>query len=585
MPPTKDEILANLRAKAANREVATFNFATMPEGISVEDIALELQKLTGRNVYPALKTRADKKEVVTFPFNKEPVQPSTAPVQALPGTQAQLGTPDNSVVTSNAAPLQGGASPFTMPTQGQQEPEQPAPSIGARFKAGFMGKEVPQPKGFDVGDVAQFAGENIMPAGGAALGALSTAPTWLPTGMSSAMAGGMAGAAAGRAAQNAIAEPMKTQTDRKSALGLLADPVLASLEYGLGEGLVNKLSGKAFLGKGLKKLAPHGRGPTGKFLPPERRELTKAEDVAASWLEKGPGIDPQNAEAVVRDPEILWRAGPLKDVRAEYGKWMKGLRGRVERSKAFFGEETPTFARIKKVLPAIEESAQMNHAHGSKLYLESLLTAREQIAMQMEKGMLGDPEQKVLRKYWQEKIAFFDKAIERERPGYARLRKMYNEAKINQEFNNVLPIEHGLHTTNVNKAGAMGASVAGGITGMKTGHPVLGALAIGGAVAMSPLANKAAILSLAGAKRLANVALTAKLPASMTAALLRETIKHGKTPEEKNQIMAYIVQQKKTQPPIAGERPIEETLTEVQNDPAGLYIDVPVDTDEEGGLF
>lgn len=540
MPPTKDEVLATIRAAYNDRQPLRFNMATLPASVNVDDIALEIKTLTGKDIGGNLYKAHQAKEALNFPFDK-----------IAKSTQTAVDV-SNAPVTSPDAMQQGTAQP--------EEPEEPNPSMGERFSAGLRRQEIPQPKGLDIGDIAQGAGEYAGPTIGAGIGAMSAAPTWLPTGMSSAFAGGMAGAAAGRAVQTAA-----MSKGDESVSNLMLDPVLAALEQGLGEGLLNKITGKTFGGiKALGKNGPHGRTPSGQFASKGKRQLSRFEDAGASWLKSGPGIEAESAEAVMKDPEILWRAGPLKEVEKEYGKWMGKLGSREERAIELIGDDTPSFAKIKGFLKTIEETMQVGHGKGTEQYLKGLLTAREQIARQLEIGKLGDPTQASLRRYWLAKRGMLDKAIEKERPGYARVRKMYNEALINKSFNNLMPLDPTGHP-NIGKAGAaLGAATTALAGSNYIGNPALAAPVILGAIGVSPIAAKGALLGMAALSRTLRLAHAAQLPQSAMAILYNEALKKAGDSEAKQKIKKLILDR-------AREAKVNATIAPVESSQPSTY--------------
>lgn len=147
------------------------------------------------------------------------------------------------------------------------EPLKPDPSMFQRFKAGFMERDIPQPKGFERGDIAEFAGRSgLETIGGTIGGILGAGAGGVATPIAPATtAWGMGiGAAAGKAAHEGIRRGvgafMPGSTEMEGGGTQVAGRVL-------GEGVMQGLGGRYLppvvkgVGKGIAATARGvGRG-------------------------------------------------------------------------------------------------------------------------------------------------------------------------------------------------------------------------------------------------------------------------------------------------------------------------------------
>lgn len=490
MPPTKEQVLENIRKAYTEKKLAKFNMGSLPNGVSVEDIALEIKTLTGKDILNTLKQAQINGSVARFPFDK---------------LNKTSNASEPAVVSSNSTV--NTSIPEELP-QEELVQEQIKPSMGARYKAGFIGQDIEQPQGFDMGDIAQVAGEATGPTIGAGIGALSTAPTWLPTGGYSAYAGGVVGAAAGRAAQTALTSGMQG-APKKSVGELVSEPILAGAEQLAGEGTIKgagMLANKLGIGKRLLK--------TG---------------VAA--LKKGPGIPKDTATTVLRNPESLWNAPTREEAETVFNKWMGKLGSKEERAEAFMGDAAPSPAKIKKFASSMETLHKSGNA-----YKGALLTAREQIARMLRMGKMGDPEQAGLANFWKRKLKFFDRAIEKESKGYANARNTWNRMENNETFNNLAPLDK-IGNPDITKLAA--ATGAFGM-GLKMAGTPLGAGLLVSPSLVSPLAAKTGILGLAAASKTLRLAHKAQLPQSALRILYKSLLDKVTAPKEKEQMLKLI---------------------------------------------
>lgn len=119
----------------------------------------------------------------------------------------------------------------------------PNPSMIDRFSAGFMGKDIPQPKGFDKGDIAQFAGSSGLETIG---GTIMT-----PGGPGAIALGAGAGKALHEGIRKGIGAFSPGSTDMGSGFQTVKDVGQEALLQGLGAKYLP--GGVKAIGKGLSK--------------------------------------------------------------------------------------------------------------------------------------------------------------------------------------------------------------------------------------------------------------------------------------------------------------------------------------------
>jgi len=184
MPPTREQVLQNIANAAKNREDAEFNMATLPNTVTVEDIAAEVKRQTGRDVLQKLKEAHINKESVLFPFS---------------------------------------TGPYT-PEQMQEKPVEDVSYLNAISK-GLM--QEPLPPGQSLGKkIVHGAYEELPPTLGAAFGA--------PLGP----AGAMAGAMMGRGVQKGIGAAARALTGapavQETPIQMASDVALTGVLQGIG---------------------------------------------------------------------------------------------------------------------------------------------------------------------------------------------------------------------------------------------------------------------------------------------------------------------------------------------------------------
>ena len=536
--PTKQEVLDIIQKAANEKAEVSFDMSNLPADLSIEELATTLKTLTGKNTINALKNAQQAQGTLSIPFD------------TLSSTQV---TP--SITTANASMLP------EQPFEAQEELE--APSMGERFKAGLHRKELTtNPTGFDEGDIAQFAGENIGPGIGAAVGALSTAPTWLPTGMSSAFAGSVAGAAAGRAAQTALTQD---PNEPKSVGSLVIDPIVAGAGQALGEGVINKVAGKSFGGIAERVLPKRTIG--GFFKAASKAKPTNFDKLVAGILHIAPGIPKEDALSAARNPGQLWGAKSMEEAQTLYGKFLGKMGSKEVRAKAYTGSEAPSPARIRKLVEWTEDLVKQKNASA-----ELLITAHEQIQHLMQMGKMGDPKEAALAKYWGAKLSRLAKLIEKQKPGYKAVRKMYDSALLKKVFESPYPLLKDGTADMTKIMGTMAAAVTSGKVASSVA-PLAGAAAALSPFAVSPYVAKGALHTLAGAQKVIKQMHYLRLPQSVIAATYRELLKQA-IPEDREKLKKAIVQEEQrafNQPTLSND--LYKTPEEVQMDMQGILDD------------
>lgn len=178
------------------------------------------------------------------------------------------------------------------------QPE-PSPGLGQRFVSGLTQTPIEQPQGFDIGDIAEFAGSQGLPIAGGFLGA------------SAGPAGAGLGAAAGRASQLAISQGISQArpdlAQERTPGQVLGDvAVTGALDFagaGIARGLGNALT--SIPGRIKSRIVPAMRQAFGVEEEATKRTLQRgasnilkpeiaSEDFAINALEKAQGAITNN---------------------------------------------------------------------------------------------------------------------------------------------------------------------------------------------------------------------------------------------------------------------------------------------------
>jgi hypothetical protein len=164
--------------------------------------------------------------------------------------------------------------------------EQPNPSMLQRFKAGFMEKDIPQPKGFERGDVAEFMGRSgLETIGGAIGGAFGAGIGGVATPIAPATAAwGMGiGAGAGKAVHEGIRRGIGAFSPGSTDMSGGAEQVIGKV---VGEGITQGLGGR--------------------YLPPIAGKVIKGVGNIASSVAGGiSGVSKQAMDAMVDSPSTV----------------------------------------------------------------------------------------------------------------------------------------------------------------------------------------------------------------------------------------------------------------------------------------
>jgi hypothetical protein len=316
----------------------------------------------------------------------------------------------------------------------------PPPSLSERYNAGFAQKDIPQPAGFDIGDVAEFVGREGPPIVGGILGGMAgaTAGTAAAPGVGTvagAAKGIFAGAAMGRALQNATAQAINTQAPgfapQRTALEEVADPVIA----GAGQALV-PAAGAAL--RGLKE---------------------PAIKVGAQGMRALAGIPEKAGRAVLKDPSILLRAKPVEEAGEAYAKSVGGLKSGAEAARATLGRSHYSGEAIANKFDDFADQIAKE-----TIDTQTALALRQRTMKAVEDLPFN---QRDLRGVLSSNIRALDDLLEKRLPEWGGARAGYRESKIAEEFSSLLPLNKNL-SPNVLRTTA---AIAGGVKGIAEGKP------------------------------------------------------------------------------------------------------------------
>lgn len=315
------------------------------------------------------------------------------------------------------------------------------PTLKERFVSGLGQKEIPQPEGFEMGDIAEFAGREGLPAVGAVAGAMTPMP-----------GGAALGAAGGRALQKGIAKAIGTK-EEETALEAVGDILLT--------GVIQGTLDKAF------KLASPVISKVGGAVK------AGAVKVGAQLLRAGPGIKETTGKTVLNDLGLIFRAPSVEQAGGKFAETINkaGVKTGPEATKALTGKLIlGQEAKLNLLNESLDELAQ------GTLTTQKAIVAREQTSKLLQTAKFGDPNFASEKRELTLAIKELDDFLEPKIPGYAEVRKGYREAKIAEEFKTLLPRNKNL-SPNVLRSmvGAAGLAAAPWTP-----------LAVGAALAVSP---------------------------------------------------------------------------------------------------
>ena len=342
--------------------------------------------------------------------------------------------------------------------------DKPNPTMWERFSAGFSGKEISQPQGFDMGDIAQFVGENALPTAGAMIGGLA--------GPGGAIAGAMAGKAMQKGVTQTIGAFKPGFAPKESVIKTIADVGITGALEGAGQGAMA-------LGKAI--------------MPTIKTAISQVMHGMA-------GIPQKTAKKVLDNPDILKNAvsvdeagkifeSTIKNAGMEYGpKAVEKVTGDIMVS------DSTTRKLLNDTLKRIKQLEGYNKINGKRVYLEDMpenaqavkdltqqaLAARYELSKMLKAAKWGDPKLRAEEANILEKMNGLDDWLENRVPGFSNAREIYSFAKIKDEFNSLFPRKKNLSADAVRMMLAAG----GATTALATGTPS----GLIGVAAMSPKA-------------------------------------------------------------------------------------------------
>lgn len=307
------------------------------------------------------------------------------------------------------------------------EPE--APGLGYRFLAGVAQKDIQQPEGFDVGDIAEFAGRELLPAIGGAAGAFAGPP------------GAALGAAAGRAAQKGIqgyiAGRNPELANRESLLESAQDVALTGVTSGLFEKAA-RVAGP-YVKEGLKKFR-EARGSIGGDL-----------------LRVGPGVPQYKGQAAMEDLGLLSRAPSQKRVGELYDDFHNAS-GTVSRKKAIAGSADP-FDTVARAKNDIAEAAQK--LRSGTLTTQEAVNASQAARLIKDQARTGNEFAGEIFDVANDLKGQFDDFIGQTYPEWNAARQGAFERSVADEFTSWLPLNKN-QSPNVLRTYTAGAAAATG---------------------------------------------------------------------------------------------------------------------------
>jgi len=355
------------------------------------------------------------------------------------------------------------------PRELAEEQEQPNPDMLTRFSAGMAGKEIPQPEGFDVGDIAQFTGRY----GPAMFGAARGAPLG-PLGMFGGAVTGEMGrlaTAEGISAGERLAEIPEEERmigKRPSTRDKLLEAGITGAQFGAagagGEGI--GLGVEAVASTKLGQVIARGGTAIKDGLSSAYADLNKVFN----------GVSTRLTKRILKNPKAM--QGPSV---AEAG----ASQARLVESKGFkSGLEAQQLVTGDEIVQANRAITRFNR--GLRKLKDGKLTVQEAIVIrQLMSRELARPKfQNTLNKLEERSIILglqkMDAMVEKAVPGFGAAVSKTADAYAKEAFGKWLP-QNVSTTPSVLRGGAATAATAAGFA---SGNPLLG---IAGASLTSPM--------------------------------------------------------------------------------------------------
>lgn len=328
-----------------------------------------------------------------------------------------------------AAPASAGPwSKYQAQQPQSQDPE--TPSLKERFLAGFGQKDIPQPSGFDVGDVAEFVGREGLPAIGGTLGAVG------------GPAGSALGAAAGRAAQRGIGQGINLFSPGfapQSTPGqVLGDVGLTGATQGLFEAATPVVSGIAKrIGSGIKDAAV---------------------GLGSQVMRATAAIPEKYGRAALSNPSLLSNA-PSKQAASEAYQ-------AFERYTGLKGLRDASAARGQLITrpgdaEGIVNSAYAKIASGEALPAQEAYEASQAARFLKDQARFGDPNQLANLSNINRAKGAIDDFLEGLYPEYKSLRQDTFAQKTAEQFSSALPLNKNQSVNQLRGFTTIGGAVAG----------------------------------------------------------------------------------------------------------------------------
>ena len=331
----------------------------------------------------------------------------------------------------------GGASgPWDKYRDAVSSQPEPAPGLGQRFVAGLTQTPIEQPQGFDVGDIAEFAGSQGLPIAGGIIGSVA------------GPLGAGVGAAAGRALQYAVSQGISQ-----------VRPDMAQ------ERTPGEVIGDVAKTGAINAVIPAGLGLVGKAASSIKGSVIKA---GAQAIRTATGVPQSFGENALRGNLNLFgqgsRAAGEGFEELFKGSGVSGLAKSTKQALSFAGREGKEAVKTRLSsadYEAIADTAAQRLQDGT-ISVQEAIWGSQSLAKLKELAKFGNPEQSINRAINIQQKEALDSFIEKNIEGYAQARQGFFNAKTNEAFRSVFPLNKNQTSNALRGFGAGAASIATG---------------------------------------------------------------------------------------------------------------------------